>query len=1166
MLGPDPSLQFFRAAGLGKEEPLPLSEMDAKDSAFEFQVISIVGEQVSLVPTGLSPGETAIVEFDTYYVPDGMSDETKAKLRKAMKHIFSRVQKDVTDKASGLETDTQTRDPIPPCDQEEKDLVLQSLLHRKTVLQQQLFKMDALLFPEQLKSKILALEQQGKLESMLRGKEQTPLRRDQTLLEITHLEHWRRLDKFLKEFEANPACVNLEGVTDADIVLDLNDETVKELLKQFVFFLLQGSHPLPDYLKTDPTSSAFVSRLQKKPLGDKFPPFLDAYKAKRYPIPPAISKVLEATDLDPQSMSTEVKRLVEEERKKILQHIHRMIPSTDPFWTIVKDPNDLPQIFDLLYEWIQGAEEERTRLESDLAEAIRKAKACEQAKAALLADQARMKAQIAELEERLKSLEASDEEKATLIATLQAEEKDADVDLKRKLEDLDQQLKECNEEKAALLAQVDRLTFENQDLMQEIYKQRNQLEDLEDLKTAAEANVVKLRQDHAAAIAVEQARTAEKEAAREAAVNAAEDATSRLAVKTTELATTRASLEAANKLVVDKDATIGELQKQLAEQEAVVAKLREDLKAKTEESASLATQLAAAQTRVRQLMEALDEIQAMADEIKQVGREVVKDLQEANAEIDRLKAELAAEQTTIQDVEIALKKCEEEKKALAQSADGATTSTAQLQGKLRAAEEERAAAQAKVQQQEADVKRLKDQLAEETRRRQSAETQSAQDKAASLEKNAKIQALEGDLASKDAGVGAASQRAASAEAKVKQMEGQLTKTVTEADARITKTKQELEAQFQQALKATQDEFQQTLRQQKNDLTTKLTEAASTQVKAAKEESEAAFEAQKKQYQKALSTVKAIGDWIQSGEESDLDAAITTDASTPEKPALDAIVERLQTSDTTPSSPTGISVDSTVNSCYLVFLESYLWKIAFPPPPSPHPEPGSPGFQDYKRKKLVHDLLIAVFDGGRKPSPEMWATSTAAAASSYTFRSGVYSAITTASSGAKTKAEFGGHLQEQRTIVRRVLSILGKLARAIESGTEGPVSGLDSLDQVYLRYILGNFRTFLTEYKEAYSEPPTFDAETQFPDVARGFFTSQFPSVSPDLLSRGIRQEATGVKVVSAGRGAGQGGILLTYPVLFYSFLVVLRDYLNHIEGTVARTCPLPPFLKAPRPK
>jgi hypothetical protein len=1135
--------------------------MAAEKGAFEFQVLSVVGEQVSLVPTGLAPGETAIVEFDSYYVPDGMSGEDKGKLRNAMKHIFSREQKEVTDKASGVETDTKTRDPIPPCDQDEKDLVLQSLLHRKTVLQQQLFKMDALLFPDQLKSKILSLEQQGKLETMLRGKEQTPLRREKTLLEEVYLEHWRRLDKFLKEFEANPACVNLEGITDADIVLDLNDDQVKELLKQFVFFLLQGSHPLPDYLKTDPTSPAFVARLQKKPLGDKFPPFLDAYKAKQYPIPPAIAKVLEATDLDPQSMSKEVKRLVDEERKKLLQSIYKIIPPTDDFWKVVGDPNDLVRIVDRLYEWVQGADAERRQLHAELAALDQTAKACEQAKGALLAEQARMKAQITELQERIKALDASETEKDELIANLRAEEKDADADLQRKLQEVEQQLKECNEEKAANLAELDRLTFENQDLKQDLTKLKAQVEDLEDLQTQADTNIAKLKQDHAAALAVEQARTAEKEAALQAATKAADDATSVLAEKTTELATVRASLEATNKLVIDKDGSIADLTKQLTEQEAVVAKLREDLKAKTDDSASLATQLAAAQARVKQLLEAMDEIQTMADELKEVSGEVLQGLTDAKEEIDRLNADLAAEQVTVRDLEIALKKCEEEKKTLAQSADGATTSTAELRGQLRVAEEQKAAAQAKVQQQEAELKRVKDQLAEETRRRQSTETQLTQHQAAASQKDDALQALEGDLSSKDAAVTAASQRAASAEAKVKQLEGQLRTTVTEADTRVTKTKQELESQFQHALKTTQDEFQQTLTQQKQDLTQKMTEAASAQVAAAKEESEAAMEAQRKMYEKALKTIKAIGDWIETGEEGELDALATTDASTPEKPALDAIVERLQQAQTTPSSPTGISVDPTVNSCYLVFLESYLWRIAFPPLPSPRPEPGTPAFQDYKRKKLVHDLLIAVFDGGKKPSPEMWATSKVATASvAYASRPGVYSAITTASSGAKTKAEFGGHLQEQRTLVRRVLSLFGKLARAIESGKDGPVEGLDHLDQVYLKYIVGNFRTFLAEFKDAYSEP-TFDAEAQFSDVARGFFATQFPTVSREFLTKAIQQDATGVKVVSAGRGG-----VLTYPVVFYSFLVVLRDYLNHIEGTVARTCPLPPFLKAHRPK
>ncbi len=1106
----------------------------------EFQVLNIVGEQVSFVPTGLSPQETAIVEFDKMYRPEGLSEEQATVLKNTMKAIFAKQPLTKANASTGEESDETTRDPFPPCDEVAKDLVIQSLLHRKQLLESQLYELGIILSPNQLKTKILELEQTGKLNTALKTGQESLLKGASTLLEETHLTHWRNLTKFIKTFESSPSCVSLGDLSYKDIVLDLTDEKIQELLKQFVFFLLQGKHPLKDYEGTDPTSPAFIARLQKKPLGTKFGKFLETYKANKLPIPPPIAKVLQATDLDPAAMAQAIQDAIDAEHKRILAEIKaKFIPETDPIWSTLSESPTLLELVDRLRERQLEAEDEIKALQQQILQLTQQVKACEQAKTALQADQARAQARIAELEE---------DEKKELV--------DVNEEYERRIAELEKQIQELTEEKEATQTEIDRLTFENQDLKGEMYKYRDQIEDLEALNRKAKEDLDALRAEHAASLAAAEARVGEKEAARAAAVAAAEDATTKLATTTTELASTKASLESANKLVETKEQTISELTKTLAEKDAALATTREELSKKTAEAAQVAAQLAETQLRMGSLTERIGEIETTLQGAQNVAGELIQDITEADEEIARLTEELNAEKTKAEDLQTQLNKCEEEKKVLQGQASADTRSAAELAGKLRAAEEEKGAAQARVDELATSVKRLEGQLAEEKAARERSQAETLVQKARADAGDQTIAELTEESKQKDETIAAATGRVEDAEAKRKQAEDALVATIQEKDAAITKTKEELETQFNSALQETKEEFEATLKSQREALEQELGEASQKTLADTQESYEAALQAQKERYEKALSVVQQMATWIDSGADGDVTEVVSVDPDTIQRDALGSILTKLQEQGAGPVSPTVSRLkDSTINLCYMVFLVSFLWQTNLRDPES------SP---TYTQTKLIEKILSDTLNGGNKPTKETWA-SPAGVKKPYEFHMGFYDTIVSLSGSPKTRGEFGGHLQQPRDIVRRLLSLFHTLARALESPPkEGTLVSLTEVDKAYLKEFLKLLKKFSASYKEALADP-TLDPETQLGSLASTALKSHQPLVNPSVLQRYVNLEEKGVRIFptkpASGAGAeGEDPTQLNYAVLFYAFLVVMRDFLHHTEGTISKQCPLPPFL------
>jgi hypothetical protein len=203
----------------------------------------------------------------------------------------------------------------------------------------------------------------------------------------------------------------------------------------------------------------------------------------------------------------------------------------------------------------------------------------------------------------------------------------------------------------------------------------------------------------------------------------------------------------------------------------------------------------------------------------------------------------------------------------------------------------------------------------------------------------------------------------------------------------------------------------------------------------------------------------------------------------------------------------------------------------------------------------------LFNGAYKPTAETWATSTAAPQRDY--RKGLYEVIQKYSESPSERGKVGGKLQTKIGIIRRFLHLFHKLARAMESTTgEATIQGLDTMDIHFLDILLPALTTLLNDYKDLY-RPPTFALESQFSTMANLLLKENQPHVPDTVFRKTLIRKSSGYSIGSSVIAAAGAGSQMTYGTLFYCFLEVLRDYLNHIAGTVDKQCRLPTFLLKP---
>ena len=280
----------------------------------EPQIVNILGEQVSLEQTPFSPAEKFLVSFEEKYKFPGMTPAEESVLKKLFRTLFS-------GKTSFSKGQSQ---PAPPCSENEKELLIKSLLFRFNSLRNELIS-----------------ERQSQSDSL-------------RLRQI--LDHVQRLKNYIDFAEESTDCKEMDEDILAEALGDLSDDQIKELLKQFVFFILQGQHPLDGFTGKDPNPKGFVARLSKNPISN-FSEFMTAYHDKKHPVPFPIQKVLEATELDIQDMKDEIDQTLKGKIGSLLQSIANVLPPEHPFWQNL-DKTNLDVILDKLLQVIQALQED----------------------------------------------------------------------------------------------------------------------------------------------------------------------------------------------------------------------------------------------------------------------------------------------------------------------------------------------------------------------------------------------------------------------------------------------------------------------------------------------------------------------------------------------------------------------------------------------------------------------------------------------------------------------------------------------------------------------------------------------------------------------------------------------------------------------------------------
>ena len=434
------------------------------------QILTVLGEQVSLEPISFDPSEKFLVSFDDKYKVPGMTDGEVVALKAIFTKLFS---------GSGILSSlvSSKTNPLPPCSEDEKNLLLKSLSHRFGSLRNELI-----------------TERQSQSDSV-------------RLRQIT--DHLQTLKQYIDFIKKSTACEELDESVLAETVGDLTDEQIQELLRQFVFFVLQGQHPLEQFRGRDPNPKGFVARLSKKPMTD-FDHFLDEYRQKKHPVPFPIEKVLQVTKAGVDAMEGEIKDSLQEKVNEIVASLSAVFPEESEFWNNL-DASNLDAILDRLVELIQtlqqdiedcekqaridqshvvDLDDERQRLEQELSALQARLYIAETAQANFEKNSLN-NASEAEVEELREQMQQSIDALRREIQQREWEEND----LAQRLEEAEQEIEAKNQivaEKEAALAKCKEIEQTNQQLLktigayqQQLLEAKQRIQECEEIETKA---------------------------------------------------------------------------------------------------------------------------------------------------------------------------------------------------------------------------------------------------------------------------------------------------------------------------------------------------------------------------------------------------------------------------------------------------------------------------------------------------------------------------------------------------------------------------------------------------------------------------------------------------------------------------------------------------------
>ncbi|NBO59577.1 MAG: hypothetical protein EBU82_01250 [Flavobacteriia bacterium] len=1116
--------------------------------SFQYNLITILGENVALTPTGLSPSETTIVEFDRYYLPPDISGNEALLLKNTMRQVFENKLKKVVNTDSGEELDDKVIQAFPPCGEEEKALVLKSLVHRKAVLEQQLFNIG-IKTPEELRAKI---------NEMAKTKKDEAIQGQDSMLARQHLVHYLRLKRFINTYNDQQYCIYLEDIAYGELQQELTDERVIELLKQFVFFVLQSHHPLDDYKKSDPTAPAFVSRLERHPLKEKFDAFLETYTDNDLPIPQAIASVLEATELSPEAMEDEIQRRVKKCRDDILKKIQTILPPADSFWKRVKDKTDLDSVLDALLQYPQDLLVEIKTLEAEKAALESKGNTADQAKTLLEQQKNALTKLVADLQAQLTKEKGKDAQ----IATLQQEKDDAVKQLNARQAELDTLRRQCDDRIRALEQRIQANQDQSARLTTDVEGLRRENDRLKAIADQATADVKGLQQQ----LQQQKDLVAEKEAARLAAENAAKASANDLAEKIQELAVARGEVTTQGATIQAKDNDINKLRKQIQAHETAAAALQDDLKGKVAELRKLNEQLGLSK----------EEMDALRDKIQTLSQaQTDSKLQdEANqADLATLRTQLADATRRAGDLEIQVAAAKKETEGLRGSVTGSKGELAKLTAELDAANQGKDQA---VRERDTALTRIKSLEVALSDSQEEAKKQTG----FVAERDAALKAKQGEFDAKASEEAAQRKRADAAEAKVEEVEA---------------AKDALEASMGEQLQAVQ---------------TSLTQKFQGELAKAKEEFDSALAAQQSDLGSVAGKAKEAHQMLR-----DVVLAVASDKSTPEsiaalgevpeKNALDSIVTRLAAA-AKPSGPLALAAERKIESsmqCYFVFFTSFLFQSNFPSmilnaTTSP----------DYNQEKQMFNIFNSIFHTGNDPAV------TTGKSPLGDNKKGLYAKYKVVDQKVPLIKEYFRVIQ---TLAKALESdnkqylVFSKDAAQQAKSIEYTKALLNQVDEIGSLYT-GKFiedtsqskpstefqekalaaiyksmneneranynakRTALLAGKEklspediqklvlefvgdtttaattATSATTTASKTMTFAENVTKYLKQHQPTINEIILDKYIIADTTGIKIGEKNN--------LNYAVLFYCFLMLMRDYLISIENT-GDQCQLPTFLK-----
>ncbi len=589
---------------------------DSFPSLYSQNLLSILGEKVSLVPIDEVTKQGNIVFFDEYYVPKSFSKEEKEYVREAFQKMFSGVLHESYDlknvRRSSPRVSFQT---FPPCDAKLKQLVLNSFIYRKQLLRQQL--------------KVLGIRTPQDLAANLQQGVSAPEQYQQTLETKSAIYHYYTLNTFLNEYDKFQECMDVgtlgeEGLEEDQEPepLELSENQIQQILQQVVFFILQNKHPEEEYKSVNPKT--VLQQLSKNPLGERFQTFMKSYAAKQ-PISPRLEAVISAIETGDSDLAKAFQDSAEDVKQLLLEEIRKQI--TDP-----EDPLLTPEfankpLGDMFVDILKR-----------LSESEDKTKVLEAEKIKLEGEVLVVKKEMKDLALKYQALRSELDQKEQELLAFDADEKKKDTLNKLKIQ--------LNEDFSKKYLQ---LKDSSQNLMVKITQLESELKDISVRNQTLEQTIVSLQEE----LLKEKKDRASEKAILENKLSKCEQERSLLAERVTTLQKEKADAEQALKVS----------QEELEQKEKERVDAESQLRNKEQELTALQEQLRTSQQANQTIQAELTNTQEKVGELNETIRDLSKQIGENEEENEGLEEEVEGLKLEKQGFEEKIKQLENEKKS-----------------------------------------------------------------------------------------------------------------------------------------------------------------------------------------------------------------------------------------------------------------------------------------------------------------------------------------------------------------------------------------------------------------------------------------------------------------------------------------------------------------------